>query len=174
MSGGKAPNSQDFRVLREMAEVLAGKRGDKSKAAVTRGEAQDLREFIAALRKGTADVQTELNGMVESIEETRASLEALTGDIDTTQEGLSAAQELLVDLQAALAEADTAITTLSGNASAALNTLENIADAADAITITGLDSTVLTAPPTAADFNDLREDVITQRAVLIALRNALR
>jgi len=174
MSTGKAPNSQDFRILREVAEQLAGKRGDKNKAAMTRGEAKDLREFIAQLRKGTADVQTELKGMVATVTETQQALSILSAGLGDATEGLTAAQQLLATLQSSLGDATDAIEAIATDSADAIGRLEAIKSVVQQVTFEPPEAPAgITAPPTADDFNAMYVDVSRIFVALVAIRNAL-
>ncbi|MED5545706.1 MAG: hypothetical protein VYD90_10690 [Pseudomonadota bacterium] len=168
-------NNQDYRVLREQVEVLMGKRGNRGNAAMTQGDAQDLREFIANLRKGTADVQRDLRDMVDTVASTQEALSQIGNDIEDTQTAVASAQQLLSQLEASLAAANVAIQNLSDETTNAADAINEIRTAAAGVNTPTLNSETLDPleSPTAADFNSLRGDVTAIRAALLALREAL-
>ena len=173
-------NDQSFRVLKEKVEILNGDRGDGRKAAVREGDAQDLREFIAKLRKGTADVQKNLAEAVETMAQLAADLETTQGDLGEAQDAISTAQDSLTALATAIADVETsisdaqaAIETLDSSGATIAATVDDIQDAAAAVSIPGMASTPVAAAPTQAEHNSLIDDVAAIRTALISLKAAV-
>lgn len=186
-TGSTVENNQAFRTLREKVEILYGDRGDRRKAAMREGDAEDLREFIARLRKGTADVQKDLAVAVETLTQLStdldtigASLDETRTDLDQTKAGLEAAQGTLTALQSslssvqdAIAAAQSAIDTLDQSGAAVAQDLLTLKTATAAVTIPDMASDDVVAAPTAAEHNLLRADVVAMRDALTAMRAAV-
>lgn len=180
-------SAQEMRVIKEKVEVLNGDRGNRRLAALRTGDGQDLREFIAKLRKGTADVQRDLAIAVETQAALAASLATTQDDLATTNSALAAAQDALTALDASLtsisgdvATLETAITTAQDAIDALGDSGATIAaDVADiragaaAVTIDAATASTVAAPPTAAEHNALLADVDALRVALTAIKAAV-
>ena len=179
MAAGQA-GGQDWRVIKEKVEILFGQRGDKRLAAMRMGDAIDLREFIAALRKGTADVQRDLG-------DAQAALESLSSSLSSTQADLADANTAISDAQASLATltgdlsslqsdldaAQEAIEALGDNGATIAADVEDIRTGAAAVSVPDIAAVTVGAPPTAAEYNALLSDVTNLQTALVALRAAV-
>lgn len=188
----KAPSqsveqNQAFRAMKEKVEILNGDRGDRRKSAMREGDAQDLREFIANLRKGTADVQKDLADAVSlldqlgeniatisgSLDETKADVEATTQALGTAQQLLSQLQLSLSTVQSSIVDAQASIDALDQSGAAVAADLSALKAGAGSVTIPPVTSAPVSAPPTASEHNALLDEVIAQRDALIALKAAV-
>ncbi|CAM8655099.1 hypothetical protein [Sphingobium cupriresistens] len=177
---GPPSNTQDWRVIKEKVEILFGNRGDKRLAAMRIGDALDLREFIAALRKGTADVQRDLGAAEDSLLALSESLSTTQSDLADTNEALTAAQETLGTLssdlgtlQEAIQAAQEAIDALGDSGATIAEEVSDIRTGASGVTVSPIGAVPVGAVPTAAEYNALLTDVSNLRSALESLRAAV-
>lgn len=172
--------TQDYRVLKEKVEILFGQRGDKRMAAMRAGDAIDLREFIAALRKGTADVQRDLKDAEASLETLANSLSTTQSNLADTNSALASAQSTLgtlagnvASLQADIETAQDAIDTLGDSGALISARVDDIQSAVGAVPVPTLTSADAAAAPTMGEHNALRADVVALTSALASLISAI-
>lgn len=153
-------NTQDWRVLKEKVEILNGDRGDGAKAALRVGEAKDLREFIANLRRGTADVQKDLAIAMTSLAALSENLSAVQLQLDDAEEQLTTTTEGLADAQDALDALEPTVAALGESlaaAEAAILALGDIAGEVDDLQ-TSVGTLITTVAGQGAAINDIKTD----------------
>jgi chromosome segregation ATPase len=169
----QGPTSQEYRVLKEKVEVLNGDRGDSSKQAMRRGEVTDLQNFIAQLRKGETDIQRALKKAQTDLATAQQQITDLDTEVSTAEQSITDLNQQIAAAQSAITAAQAAITALGANGAAIAGTVSNLQDAVAAITIPALTSASVSLPPTAADFNSLRDDVVAIHGALQDMKTAI-
>lgn len=130
-------NSQEWRLLKERVEILFGLRGHERLAAMRMGDAIDLREFIAALRKGTSDIQKDLGAAEEALGTLTESLSQTQEDLAETNMAVSAAQGALETLGLSLAALGEQLGTAEEAITALNEDTEGLIDFKDSFTTFG-------------------------------------
>lgn len=151
---------------KETLEVLAGQRGNGTKAALTADKVGSIEEFIAGLRKKASSLDTDLSeindqvGLVrQGLEETSNSLEQMGQNINGLSGDISSAQQRLDALNGQLDQFQQDIQGIRGDAQAAQQAVSQLKQSVAAVVLTAPAQGSITATPTASDFNGLVNDM---------------
>lgn len=193
----------EFRKLKEVVEVLNGDRGDKAKsqAALRRAQLQEVETFIATVKESAAAIRKELEVLVEEVREAQGDILELTARIGNAEQNLQILEDELAALQLEvtaldgriqtlqtqadgielqLTDAQGQITAVTGDLTSLQTTVNGVRDMLNgirtrvgAVDIPSLTSSAVAAPPTAGDYNALRNDVAAMRQALLDLKSAI-
>lgn len=190
-------NLQEWQILKEKVEILAGERGDPNLAAIRVRVLGQLQELISKLRISATDLQNDINTLDQSLQSTQSQLNtvqtnvgtlqtdvaALDSDVSTLQGNVTTLQGEIATVQTDLNTAQTTLTQLDADIAALQTDVGGLATLSDnfdqiqmdvtAVSIPGATQVTVAAPPTAAEFNQLLSDVNALRTALTNLKNAI-
>jgi len=197
------PTDQEWRILKEKVEVLNGDRGDraKSKAALRRDQLIATEKLVADLKASADALQKSLSGVQASVQAAQNDLNRLVSRAAATEEQLSQVESSLTQIgseigqigqqisdvsdQAAantgrLDSIDTQLTTIGSRRETAETSINSVSDGlsslktnAGAVTVQEITSSPVAAPPTAAEYNSLLDDLTSVRAALVNIQSAI-
>lgn len=168
-----AISDQEFRKIAEAVAVLAGWRGDSSRAALLRGELSVLQAYISRLNADAEQLDKKIGLVNTEVTDAKEDLEALTTGLQSVQTGLTGAQGLLATLQTQLNAAQQQIDAIAEGSSTAQQDIDQLKAQASAVsTPTPSQGDVATAP-TAAEFNQAMADMRAIASALTALKSAI-
>lgn len=206
-----ATANQEFLIIKQKVEVLAGERGDPRQAAIRMIYLSQLQELISKLTKSTTSLQdmvSALNadvvgvrGDVLIVQESVAHVQAdvgglqddviqVTSDVAIIQQSLSDANKDLETLQLEIGNLQTEVNGLAGVTAEVdqlqldvgtlqtgqtnlTNTVNGIQSDVTAVPIPAMSQGTVSAPPTAAEFNNLVSDVAALRTALLSIKTAI-
>ena len=206
-----ATANQEFLIIKQKVEVLAGERGDPRQAAIRMIYLSQLQELISKLTKSTTSMQalvSALNadvvgvrGDVLIVQESVAHVQAdvgglqddviqVTSNVAIIQQSLSDANEDLETLQLEIGNLQTEVNGLAGVTAEVdqlqldvgtlqtgqtnlTNTVNGIQSDVTAVPIPTMSQGAVSAPPTAAEFNNLVSDVAALRTALLSMKTAI-
>ena len=176
-------NVNEWRILKEKIEVLAGERGDPQKAAIRMAYIKSLQELIGNLRGSTLGLQQNIDALNVEFNNTQALVGFLQADVDSAQADITSLQSNISTIQTDLSNATASLTQLN-NDIAAIQTeinglaglearLDTLQSDVSAVAIPAATATAVSAAPTAAQYNVLLDDVNALRTALTDLKNAI-
>ena len=80
-----ATANQEFLIIKQKVEVLAGERGDPRQAAIRMIYLSQLQNLIGKLTKSTNDLQDLVSKINEDVIDIRADVTLVQGDVATIQ-----------------------------------------------------------------------------------------
>lgn len=173
-------NSQELQKVIEMVYVLAGSRGDRNKSALLRGELANLQEFIAKLTRGAKVLESQLNVINDDvvqakhdINEQKTALAELAQGLEVVKEGLVSAQNAVDQLNSDLAAAQQHIDSIAEGSSTATQDLATLKQQTGAVATPSPTQGAVTAPPDAAQFNQVVSDLAAAMQAIAAIKNAV-
>lgn len=168
-----AISDPEFRKIAEAVAVLAGWRGDKARSALLRGELATLQAFISRLNKDAEQLDKKIGAVNTEVTDAKADLELLSSGLSDVQSGLTGAQGILTQLQNDLEAAQEQIDAIAEGSSTAQQDIDNLKQAASAVTTPTPTQDDVTAAPTAAEFNQAMADMRAIASALAALKSAV-
>ena len=182
--------NQEFLIIKQKVEVLAGERGDPRQAAIRMIYLSQLQNLIGKLTKSTNDLQVLVSNINEDVLDVRADVTLMQGDVATVQQALSDANDNLDSLESDIIQLKQDVTGLSdatadvhqlqldvGNLQTAqANTQSEVTQIktdVTAVAIPAMSQGAVAAPPTAAQFNNLVSDVAALRTALLSMKTAI-
>lgn len=168
-----AISDQEFRKIAEAVAVLAGWRGDSSRAALLRGELSLLQNYISRLNTDAEQLDKKIGLVNTEVTEAKDDLELLSSGLSDVQSGLTGAQGILIQLQNDLDAAQEQIDAIAEGSSTAQQDINQLKAQASAVSTPAPSQADVTAPPTAADFNQAMTDMRAIASALTALKTAI-
>lgn len=179
----------EFRKLKEAVEVLNGDRGDKdrSQSAIRRVQIKEVEKFIADVKESASVIRKNLEALVVEVVDAQQEILELTARISNTEQNLQILEDDLTALdgriqtlqgqadgiESQLAEAQDQLDAITLDVTAISTTLSNIRTGVAAVGILPLTSSNLSLPPSASDYNALRDDVVNLRQALVSIKAAI-
>lgn len=184
-------NFQEWQKIKELVEVLAGLRGDPSKAAIRMAKIGQLNELIGSLKGSATDVQQKLSVLNEQVASTlqqvgtlQNTVNFLQNDVDGVQQDVIGLQENVANIQQELSDAQLDLGAINQQISDIQQDLSGLSDVKNrldtlqadvgAVSVPAMTQGPVAAPPTAAQFNALVTDVGNLRQALLDLISAIQ
>lgn len=168
--------NQEFLIIKQKVEVLAGERGDPRQAAIRMVYIDKLQELVERLSISTINMQKVIGGLNTDVSGIVTSIDKIEVDLKSAQDGLLEINNELAILKDDL---DTLnglhdeLEIVKGSVDSVTNDVSTLKQDVSLVIVPAMNQGNIAAAPTAAQFNNLVADVGNLRSAIIAIKDAI-
>ena len=171
-----ATANQEFLIIKQKVEVLAGERGDPRQAAIRMIYIDKLQELVERLSISTINMQKVIGGLNTDVSGIVTSIDKIEVDLKSAQDGLLEINNelaILKDNLDTLNGLPDELEIVKGSVDSVTNEVSTLKQDVSLVIVPAMNQGNIAAAPTAEQFNNMVADVGNLRSAIIAIKDAI-